>query len=172
MACILRIAASISLSSSVIGWYFSRSPLKYSSGTKVSAFFSLYDQFCVTGRYRRSVCSRVLAMYGFSTAIVPPTQPAEQAFSSMNSSEGILPFSIWSSTRMTFSMPSAARYRSLNSALASPPADAHEMPIIPLCEMGIGVLSFFISGSSAKYTSFIETTRSTLLFFPMKLFLT
>ena len=50
--------------------------------------------------------------------------------------------------------------------------ELQENHIIPLCEMGIGVLSFFISGSSAKYTSFIETTRSTLLFFPMKLFLT
>ena len=44
-----------------------------------------------------------------STVSTPPTQPPEQALSSMNSTSRMWSSSSSSSTRMTFSMPSAAR---------------------------------------------------------------
>ena len=72
-----------------------------------------------------------MATYGFSTHSTPPTQPPEQALSSMKSSSPMRSSSISSKTRMTFSMPSAARYFSFNSAEDSPPEVAQLTPIMP-----------------------------------------
>ena len=102
-------------------------------------------------------------MNGFSIVIVPPTQPPGQAFSSMNSSPCMFPFSIWSSTLTQFSIPSVARSLSLNIAVDYPPDDAQPTPKAPVSQERSGVPICLSTCRSEKYTSATESTQSTSL---------
>ena len=88
----------------------------------------------------------------------PPTQPPLQASSSANCTLGKLPISMLSSTRITFSMPSAARYRSFIRAEPSPPEEAQPRPIMPVSLVTWGVLFGLLALRSLKYTSLMATT--------------